>query len=237
MSFILNALRKSEEERQSTQPENLRDRIQERPKNTKKKSTLWLIILFLTNLVLLFYFVWVFILKVEPAINNESPEKTTEIKKIIDHAIAIKPTAIKTTDLQNKTNIENISIKTRANPKINEPQISITQLVENKKRPLQPIKEAVAVAKTTVQSKQPSKNSSTTSIPFLSDLSPKFRRSVPDILINVFIYVEKEEKRLIMINTKTYRVGQEISKNMKLKEIRKKSIVVKYKNKTFQIRR
>lgn len=123
------------------------------------------------------------------------------------------------------------------NQKKNESQISISQLVENKKRPLQSIKKTIAVVKTTSQSKQPSKHKSTTGIPFLSDLSPKFRRSVPDILINVFIYVEKEENRLIMINTKTYRVGQEISKNMKLKEIRKKSIVVKYKNKTFQIRR
>lgn len=81
MSFILNALRKSEEERHSAQPENLRDRIQKGSNNTKKKSTRWLIILFFTNLVLLFYFIWAFVLKVEPNINNELPEKITQTKK------------------------------------------------------------------------------------------------------------------------------------------------------------
>jgi len=137
MSFILNALRKSEKEKQPLQPENLRDMIQERSINTKKKNTLWLIILFLINLVLLFYFIWLFALKVETNINNEKPAEITKTEKTINHTRAINPASIensrKKEDIQHTVNIESILGDTSTKAKKNEPQISIKQMVENKK--------------------------------------------------------------------------------------------------------
>ena len=73
--------------------------------------------------------------------------------------------------------------------------------------------------------------------PFLSELDYDFRRSVPEIDINVFVYSETKEDRFIMIDMKKYLSGQQIDAGMKLKEIRMNSIVVEYKNRVFQIQR
>ncbi|MCK5830958.1 MAG: general secretion pathway protein GspB [Methylococcales bacterium] len=236
MSFILSALRKSEKERESTRPKNIRNRIQESTNNIQKKTPLWLIILFLTNIVLLLYIIWLITLKAEPNKGNEKPVESTKIVEKIHRTTAIKPVNIekqKTTVFQHSNEIESTLDDTKNNKQL----LSITQLVDhNQQKHLPKSKnDTVAPLKITSNLKQQSKT--TTTIPYLSDLSPKFRLSVPDILINVFIYVEKEENRLIMINMKSFRVDQEIINNMILKEIRKKSIVVEYKNKTFQIRR
>jgi general secretion pathway protein B len=73
--------------------------------------------------------------------------------------------------------------------------------------------------------------------PFLSELDYDFRRRVPEININVFVYSEIKEDRFIMIDMKKYLPGQQFSSGIKLKEIRLNSIVVEYKNRVFQIQR
>jgi len=73
--------------------------------------------------------------------------------------------------------------------------------------------------------------------PFLSELDYEFRRKVPVIDVNVYVYAEKESERFIMIAMKKYSSGQEIVSGLLLKKIRINSLVVEYKNKVFQIKR
>lgn len=73
--------------------------------------------------------------------------------------------------------------------------------------------------------------------PFLSDLPYDFRRSVPTIKINVFVYSHDEKERFIMVDMRKHQEGQQIEENMILKEIRRSSIVVDYKDRIFQISR
>ncbi len=73
--------------------------------------------------------------------------------------------------------------------------------------------------------------------PFLSELPFEFRRSVPAIDFNVFVYSSIKSERFVMIDMKKSQAGQEILEGMMLKEIRKNSIVVEYKNRVFQIDR
>ena len=77
----------------------------------------------------------------------------------------------------------------------------------------------------------------TEDIPFLSTLDYHFRRSVPALDINVYVYAEKKQDRFIMLEMTKYFSGQEISSGMTLKEIRINSLVVEYKNRSFQIKR
>ena len=49
MSIILNALRKSEQERQISQPESLENKILEKPGDVQKKNPVWLIVLVIIN--------------------------------------------------------------------------------------------------------------------------------------------------------------------------------------------
>ena len=291
MSFILNALKKSEEERQTVQSDPVQDRVLDRDDIVKKKRPLWLIILSLANLCLLFYFIWLFLLKDEPDTSKEKTlhitEKSKEIvenKKVTQAAVQVtkvkkivkpvreqvKPKAplswkdkvvkpIKTI----KTNKQHVVNKTKVekSPKQRkENQFSISQRIEKKRNETHKRKQT-AFRSRTVDKQQTIKKEnspfakrtyvppSTTDYvetveqsrsnpPYLSGMSYEFRRKVPHIQINVFVYSEKEEDRMVMIAMRKYQAGMEIAKvNMTLKEIRKNSIVVEYDGKVFQIKR
>ena len=73
--------------------------------------------------------------------------------------------------------------------------------------------------------------------PFLSELDYEFRRTVPNIKINVFVYSENKKNRFIMVNMTKLVPGNEIIEGMILNEIRMNSIVVDYRNKIFRINR
>ncbi len=73
--------------------------------------------------------------------------------------------------------------------------------------------------------------------PFLSELSHKFRRTVPEIKINVYVYSKNIKDRFIMVNMNKHIPGEDLGEGMILKEIGMNSFVVEYKNKVFQIKR
>lgn len=98
-------------------------------------------------------------------------------------------------------------------------------------KPLQTEKGSVRSASKAVQYE--SKNE----LPWLHELSRDFRRSVPDLNINVYVYNERPENRFIMIEMKKFQAGQEISAGMKLQEIQPDGIVVLFRGKRFKIKR
>ena len=287
MSFILNALKKSEEERQTAQSDPVQDRILDREDIVKKKKPLWLIILSLANLCLLFYFIWLFLLKDEPDTSKEKiPYITEKSKQIVEKEKTIQP-AVQMAKVKKivkpvreqvkpkaplswkdevvkpiKTNKQHVVNKTKVEKRPEqgkENQFSISQSIENKRKETHKRKQT-AFRSRTVDKQQTIKKEnspfakrtyvppSTTDYvetveqsrsnpPYLSGMSYEFRRKVPHIQINVFVYSEKEEDRMVMIEMRKYQAGMEIAKNMTLKEIRKNSIIVEYDGKVFQIKR
>lgn len=264
MSFILNALRKSEEERQSVQSDPLQDRIQERQYETKKKKSLWLIIFSLVNLCLFLYFIWFFMLKNEPDTSKEKLHYSVDKSKEIIEAEKIpQPLKVATTKKIVKPEAvikETIGIdEARVEARKQEPQVSIAQRLANQRLVNIQKKEAASQSKISDNQQFIKKENSPfakraykpiktedrfeelgqrrNNPPYLSGLSYEFRRRVPKVQINVFVYSEKEEDRMIMIEMRRYQVGEDIAENMELKEIRKNSIVVEYKDEVFQIKR
>jgi len=289
MSFILNALKKSEEERQTVQSEPVQDRIPDREDVKKKKRPLWLIILSLANLCLLFYLIWMFLLKDEPDTSKEKtphvvekskiivenkkvtkPVEVEKVKKIVKPPIReqVKPkTSLSRKDevKPNKSNnrgVVNTKVETdeRSLKQTKSQQLSISQRLETQRKETLKRKQ-IALKSRKMDNQQaikkenspfakrtyvprPSKDNSVetqeqnrSNPPYLSGMSYEFRRTVPNIQINVFVYSEKEEDRMVMIEMRKYQAGMDIAKNMTLKEIRKNSIVVEYDGKVFQIKR
>jgi general secretion pathway protein B len=68
-------------------------------------------------------------------------------------------------------------------------------------------------------------------------MPPEFRRNVPNLNINVFVYAKSPEDRFVIIDMKKYRAGQETADGLEIKEIKSNSLVISYQNKTFQIKR
>ncbi len=242
MSYILNALRKSDQERQEIHAEEtLENKIQNKPA-AAKKTPLWLIILILVNLFFLSYFLWSFTKG-----KTDLPEKkqTAKIEKI-EPEIKIANRAISRPSLPIKQ------------PKATQ-QRSIAEQIRNQRKKISSIAKTPALnLKTPPDADQQSEQKNLTQpivepkialsepeifdkkpndIPFLSELDYQFRRTVPDIDINVYVYSENKQNSFIMIAMKKYQSGQQIGTDMTLKEIRMNGLVVEYRNKVFQIKR
>jgi len=249
MSYILNALRKSEQERQVQNVDTLENRIQDKSENNAKVPSIWLIILVVFNLLFVLYFGWSYTKeqnkesKVEPVV----AENTIIIKQEPELKIEKELVAITPPILEQKKDLQALSIaeqieKKRIKVKLNAKQKKIVEpIVEHKplvvveeKKPKK-IEPVVIKVETNVDKVIVDKQLN--DFPFLSELDYEFRRKVPVIDINVYVYAEKESERFIMIAMKKYSSGQEIASGLLLKQIRINSLVVEYKNKVFQIKR
>ena len=262
MSIILNALRKSDQERQTHQPETLGNKILEKQDSVQKKNSVWLVILVIFNAFFLLLFFWSFTkedIQDDVSINKVVAEKSVikdkvNVKTSLDHVA--EPTAKiqlsiaeklkesltsnvkkeKEKPVQLKENLVSNDIKDKEGLELKpEPEQQNTPIAGMKKKTVittalveEPLLEMVTenANREVHQENAP---------PFLSELDYDFRRRVPEININVFVYSEIKEDRFIMIDMKKYLPGQQFASGMKLKEIRLNSIVVEYKNRVFQI--
>lgn len=247
MSFILNALRKSEQQRQASLADSLENRILEQQVYLPKKTSGWLIVLVIVNVFFLCYFIWLFtkednlekVSKHEIVATNKTQETRIDEKEKSSPPVVIKNTIKQrqisiAEQLERKKLSKQQEIKKRVKHKI-------LQLAEQKKKPDSKVK-PIAIPSPKVEPmpidipediQKPTKHE----LPFLSELDYKFRRKVPDLDINVFVYSENQDDRFIMINMQKYTAGEEITEGMNLIEIRINSFVVEYKNKKFQIKR
>ena len=235
MSFILNALRKSEQERVSNHTATLEDKIQLKQEATEKSKPGGLVILNMINLLLLAFLLWYFTQQEEEYIDKKpvnvtgqseqkKPVKTQISKPITTHQITIAQQVNNRQEKQQEDRQQQASLKAKSTTLLTKtkqaPQKSVTEQLKKVKKP-----EQLVVS------------NNENDPPYLSNMPYDFQLSVPNININVFVYTEHPEGRFIMIDMQKYQRGQQINKDMKLHEIRPNSIVVEYKNRVFQIKR
>lgn len=252
MSYILKALRKSEQERLAQQPETAAARILAVQATPRHKSSKLIIPLIITNLILVACFYW--FIRNEPAtllpVDLQKPLVTEQTQA--------KP-AIETQDKIGQTPKPIIKKSATASP-------SIAELAESRKTPVSQLPAAKTVVEKepalvphksgpinpeiepksivaaqvepdlTVEKKLAAAAESKT-VPFLFELPPEFRHSVPELKVNVFVYSEKPAQRFVMVDMVKYTVGERIKDSIMLKEIRSDSFVVEYNNQTFRIKR
>jgi len=237
MSYILNALRKSEQERQQNVADTLENKIQNKQETLTNKSSKGLIALVIFNLLFLLYFAWSFI--------REEQVDTQEVLVVENKSMStIKKTLAQENHID--TTMPDIDEQPREQP------LSIAEQIANKKsrealtkkqttnaviEKIEPIKKPESLLKPKVTIAEAIADNQQGDIPFLSTLDYDFRRKVPSLNINVYVYAEKKQDRFIMIEMKKYSEGQQIISGLFLKEIRMNSLVIEYKKKTFQIKR
>lgn len=237
MSYILNALIKSEQDRQETGAESLGSKIYHSSQQPKKTS-IALIVLVGFNLALLCFFIWFFVEDRTNAVENKSSLSNPKVvftgivKGEIGNELA--PTA-------KQMPLSELSIAQQMKSKKNNGKARVVkqvtklkkqnkeQLVVEKIKQVKPAEEPVSII---VDNSKP-KNE----VPFLSELDYDFRRQVPDIDINVFVFSENKKDRFIMVAMKKIKPGQQILPGMILKDILINSLVIEYNNRIFQTKR
>ena len=252
MSYILNALRKSEQERLAQQPDTVTGRILvNQPQPQHKRSNL-ITMLIISNLIVVSCFFW-FVRK-EPGsplpvdIQKASAPEKFQVKPAIVPPIKMVPAP---KPLIKKYQPASPSIaELAASGKVPASQPPATKpVVEKHPAPAQLKPDQIdlemapkSIAATQVEAvKIVEKKSETVAenkaIPFLFELPPEFRHTVPELKINVFVYSEQPAERFVMIDMMKYTVGQHIKESIELKEIRSDSLVVEYNDRTFRIKR
>jgi general secretion pathway protein B len=256
MSYILDALRKSEQQRQSIQPESVTDRILINPPQPNQRPTKWIIALVMGNLLVIAYLSWLFIQKT----GSEPQQKITAgANKQIAATAPAKPALPQIVSAQNKV-AEQPSQPLNKQEAPTSPAPSIAELIAARKvveteKPAKPIadkkpqtlkKEAPArkasLPTSTLEpyeetAEQPISPPTRKNAPDLNDLPYEVRNTLPNLTINVFSYAQQPEDRFVIIDMVKYKTGQLVKGAVKLKEIRPDSIILQQGNETFRVER
>jgi general secretion pathway protein B len=250
MSFILNALRKSEQERQALQPGNATDKILlPQPPQGRGKATKLLLILFIANVLVISGIVW-FVrdnlmstpgTAVPAVVHRLAQDAKPEPEAVAEPVQPEKPAQNAQSDI---TSIAELMDKEKP------AQASLpVKPVAARKTPVEAVKQAAiaypepqiqnapAIAPAVEVQAVPSAMPVKKDIPLLSDLPYEFRQKVPKFSVNVFVYSQSPEERFVMVDMVKYKPGQQIKDAMLLKEIVPDGFVVEYQNQAFKIKR
>lgn len=266
MSYILDALRKSEQQRQAAQPENVTDRILINHPQPQPKRKLWMYALLISNLLIISGLIWYFNRQTtatahQANYHNPSPAAKTvmpptagkEDNELNDITAA---SALSTANSAKPANVPSIAQlienqKGAESPKAIETPKPVKKVVEKKPQPIK--KEVVAKAATpaprvapepvTEESiNEPSRRRPAKpkiyGTPDVNELPSEVRNNLPNLNINVFSYAQQPEERFVIIDMVKYKTGQLVKGQAKLKEIRSDSIVLENTDgSTFKVER
>jgi general secretion pathway protein B len=249
MSYILDALRKSEQQRQAVQPASVTERLLVNQPLPKQQSSKWIPALVIGNLIVAAYFVWIFTQKTgaEPQLNalgraenQHSPLPVTPQNSVSQKSNqplpgqtkAKQPSIAEWVETQKMTELQKPKpIPDKDIPEKKPPVVKKNLHTRNATEPaLQPETSEMAMEK-------PVRSPAKKGISGLGELPYETRNTLPDLTINVFSYAQQPEDRFVIIDMVKYRTGQLINGLIKLKEIRPDSIIVQYGDDTFKIER
>ncbi|MBS3955467.1 MAG: general secretion pathway protein GspB [Methylomicrobium sp.] len=261
MSYILNALRKSEQERQSKQPESVTNRILMHPPERKSAAIGWIALAIMGNVAAIAGIIWYVQNlpeppRIEPApaaspvvlADGESKDppkiKTIEQPKIRESLPPPKPvqSAERIATSKPKENPLKPVLPTPAKPASAKMKAPVEEggnsaaVVENPgfAQDSEPVQDIKDIDLSEDQKPDPALQP-VNKIPYLSELPNDFRQSIPKMAINVFVYARDPAERFVIINMVKYKAGQQTKDQVDIKEILPKSLVLNYRDQTFQI--
>ncbi|CAG7857217.1 hypothetical protein MCAMS1_01965 [biofilm metagenome] len=261
MSYILDALRKSEQQRQATQPDNVTDRIlvsQPQPKSNRVK---WFTVLVTGNLLAIASVAWYFTHKTAP--ENQPKQIVNAEKQVLPTRANQHPDTQKPQTQPKKTQATEPALSKPQQTGV--PTPSIAQLIENQKtaESPKPVKKILdkkpqaakkeVVTKATAASRnvpvpindepdvvvrpQPTRPKAN-GTPDLNELPYEVRNNLPNLNVNVFSYAQQPEDRFVIIDMVKYKTGQLVKGQVKLKEIRPDTIIMENTDgSTFKVER
>ncbi len=76
-----------------------------------------------------------------------------------------------------------------------------------------------------------------TQLPLLRDLPADFRAEIPTLSLDVHVYAPATNHRFVLINMKKYREGDQLAEGPRIEEITEAGVVLNYRGRTFRIAR
>ena len=76
-----------------------------------------------------------------------------------------------------------------------------------------------------------------TNVPLLRDLPADFRAAVPPLSLDVHVYAPSATSRFVLINMKKYHEGEQLAEGPRIEEITEEGVVLSYQGQQFRIAR
>lgn len=222
MSFILDALKKSEQERQRQHAPS----IAELPYGRKKDNKpwwLWLVIgLLAVNFLILVILWWsknsvtTVSTATEPVPAPMSKESIQPLLPPIRDVRALEDEAINTSDTQDSTSLILSNLETPSTP----PMVQATSPAPNNP--------------SAVMSAQPVRTGQTAT---LESLGGAAALNLPELRLDLHVYSDSKAQRFVFINSKKYAEGQPLSEGPLVEQITEAGVILNYRGQSFLLTR
>jgi general secretion pathway protein B len=243
MSYILEALRKAERERNAGQPPDLQQVVSQTATTARKKplTRRWLT-LAAASLIILIIGATLWFRSARVTVISSSPSVASAVVAPAPAAAAgiTTETAVAETstghldDLLDKSSGDSLPLEDQQQLSAQTAPIQAAPAPEVK--PAQPI--ATTPAVTAAQSvENPSQAEQAQAEPELppelkrlKEMPPDYRNNFPSIRVDVHAYDEKPAKRFVMVNGRRYREGEVLIEGPRIVSIEEDGIVFNYRN-------
>lgn len=248
MSFILNALRKSEKERLALQAKNFNvDLNLELNQYKRRKLVVYGVVFIVINIFLTLAVIW---FTREPDVSSHLETKMIaqpdiqieSLNKIGSSEVNINSAKTEKIYKEVKNQTKSTSIEDLLKQETSGDSRSLVQSPPINKPDVQEVKPTEyeiikPSAPLIVKDKIIVPDASESNLPFLQDLPFEYQQSVPKIVINVFVYSEQMDDCFVMIDGVKYKIGQNLPSGLYIKDMTANSLVVLFHSKVFQIER
>jgi general secretion pathway protein B len=230
MSFILDALKKSEQERRQRQTPDLHAEHAPPPEQRGGKR-LWPILILVA--LLLNVAVFSFWLRPwsapEPSVQKELSAVDESI--IASETIAAPPLPVASQPVASQPAVSQPAV---SQPAVSSAAVERTSPASEEITPSSAessVKPSLPVAK-----RAPETSNVPPSLPRMEDLPNSFRRELPELVISLHFYTDSPTARMVRINGRNLREKQHISENLTLQEITAEGVILNFKWQAFAVK-
>ncbi|MDI9245528.1 general secretion pathway protein GspB [Marinobacter sp. CHS3-4] len=228
MSYILDALRKSESERRQGRVPDLGQQVQliHKPKKRSSMVLVWVGVGLMLNAAVLIYIFRpsAFVPAIEPkAAENPAPSTAPEPEPVTEPKTEVDATG----NAQTNESEEALSEPAQ---QVERPEVASSAEEQEKPTIIVPSRRRSEPASDEVQA-QPS---SASSVPHLVEMPLPFQKSVPDLVFNSHIYASEPSSRRVMINNQYLRAGDSFS-GIRVDQITEQGVVLSKNGRQFRV--
>jgi general secretion pathway protein B len=235
MSYILDALRKSETERRQGRVPDLGQQVQliHRPKKKRVSPALWVSLALMLNAGVLAFVFWPG--TPLPWVSESQSEFQSETPAASDRATVPEPAPI-TPPTESEPVLEDPVAETGAIPEpdpaeaIPPPTATEPAAAESRERATV-IVPSSAISETAAPMVEPEQAGR---VPHLVELPLSFQKSVPDLTFNSHIYSSSPASRRVMINDTYLRVG-DVFEGLRVDDITEEGVVLSRDGRRFRV--
>ncbi|MDV3503559.1 general secretion pathway protein GspB [Marinobacter sp. M-5] len=213
MSYILDALRKSESERRQGKVPDLGQQVQiiHKPRKKSVPPAVWITIALIINAVVLAFIFW--------------PVMAEKIRTSAAPEIRDVPETQETTETQEMSAVNLPDV-----PPVGEPELAETGEPEPRLAPTIIVPDRRLPVAFPAESEQIPEGR----VPHLVELPVPFQRSIPDLKFNSHIYASEPSARRVMINNQYMRVGDSFS-GIRVERITEEGVELSKEGRRFRV--